>query len=133
MLVIDSDFLEVYWQSIELSVILDVFYWTIWCSFRFRKSTGLFGCLFCYTYIYLAQTKETVYKITLLLCPKWDKLNKHMKSIEFETLTIKPKTPEQQKIASLQATKKRAANALKSERDRQKANNARETLATLNR
>jgi len=56
-----------------------------------------------------------------------------MKSIEFETLTIKPKTPEQQKIASLQAIKKHAANALKSERDRQKANNARETLATLNR
>jgi len=68
-----------------------------------------------------------------LLCSKWGKLNKHMKSIEFETLTIKPKTPEQQKIASLQATKKHAANALKSERDRQKANNARETLATLNR
>jgi hypothetical protein len=56
-----------------------------------------------------------------------------MKSIEFETLTIKPKTPEQQKIVSLLATKERAAQALKNERDRQKANNARETLATLNK
>jgi hypothetical protein len=40
-----------------------------------------------------------------------------------------PKTPEQQRVAALKATKDRAAGALKAERARQTAQKAQNTLA----
>ena len=40
-----------------------------------------------------------------------------------------PKTPEQQRVATLKATKDRAADALKAERARQSADKAQKTLA----
>jgi hypothetical protein len=43
--------------------------------------------------------------------------------------TISPKTPEQQRIANLQAAKDRAADALSTERQRQKVAKAQKTLA----
>jgi hypothetical protein len=43
-------------------------------------------------------------------------------------ISIKPKTPEQQRIANLTATKDRAADALKAERDKQNKAKAAETL-----
>ena len=42
-----------------------------------------------------------------------------------------PATPEQQRIASLKTAKDRAGDALKSERDRQKKQNAMKTLKSL--
>ena len=44
---------------------------------------------------------------------------------------IKPKTPEQQRIASLQQTKDRANDALKAERDRQKRTKAMRMLSAI--
>jgi hypothetical protein len=43
--------------------------------------------------------------------------------------TIKPKTPEQQRIDSLKATKNRAADALSAERQRQQTARAQKALA----
>ena len=43
----------------------------------------------------------------------------------------KPKTPEQLKLDQLRATSKRASEALKIERDRQKAQRAQKTLQKL--
>ena len=43
----------------------------------------------------------------------------------------KPKTPEQLKLVQLRATSKRASDALKTERDRQKAQRAQKTLQKL--
>ena len=43
--------------------------------------------------------------------------------------TIRPKTPEQQRIANLQAVKDRAANALSAERDRQQVAKAQKAIA----
>lgn len=43
--------------------------------------------------------------------------------------TIKPKTPEQQRIDNLKATKDRAADALSAERQRQKVVKAQKSLA----
>ena len=43
----------------------------------------------------------------------------------------KPKTPEQLKLDQLRATSKRASDALKIERDRQKAQRAQKTLQKL--
>jgi hypothetical protein len=48
------------------------------------------------------------------------------------TEVTQPKTPEQQRIASLKASKDRAAEALKAERERQKRNQAMKTLSTIN-
>ena len=45
------------------------------------------------------------------------------------TETIKPKTPEQQRIANLQAVKDRAANALSAERERQQIAKAHKAIA----
>jgi hypothetical protein len=43
--------------------------------------------------------------------------------------TIRPKTPEQQRIANLQAVKDRAANALSAERERQQVAKAQKAIA----
>ncbi len=44
-----------------------------------------------------------------------------------------PKTPEQQRIEALKSTKDRASDALKAERDRQKKQNAMNTLSSLSK
>ena len=44
---------------------------------------------------------------------------------------IKPKTPDQQRVASLQATADRAKTAVKGERERQKMQKAQQSLVTL--
>ena len=54
-------------------------------------------------------------------------INKSMRIFELE----KPKTPEQLKLDQLRATSKRASDALKIERDRQKAQRAQKTLQKL--
>jgi len=46
-----------------------------------------------------------------------------------EIESTKPKTPEQQRVAALQATAKRAQGAVKAERARQQAVKARQSLA----
>jgi len=43
-----------------------------------------------------------------------------------------PKTPEQQRLAQLQANSKRASNAVKLERNRQKMQKAQKAIQTLN-
>jgi hypothetical protein len=43
----------------------------------------------------------------------------------------KPKTPEQQRLDQLRVTSKRASDALKTERDRQKAQRAQKALQKL--
>jgi len=48
-----------------------------------------------------------------------------------EIQPIKPKTPEQQRVASLQATAKRAQQTVKAERERQKLQKAQQNLVTL--
>lgn len=48
-----------------------------------------------------------------------------------EIQPIKPKTPEQQKVASLQVNAKRAQQAVKAERERQKMQKAQQNLVTL--
>ncbi len=53
-------------------------------------------------------------------------INTHMQIHEVVTT---PKTPEQQRIASLQANKDKAANALAAERQRQKLSKAQRSLA----
>jgi hypothetical protein len=50
-----------------------------------------------------------------------------------EIQPIKPKTPDQQKVASLQTTAKRAQQAVKAERERQKITKAQQNLMTLRR
>ncbi len=45
--------------------------------------------------------------------------------------SIKPKTPEQQKVANLQITAKRAQQAVKAERERQRITKAQQNLVTL--
>ena len=54
-------------------------------------------------------------------------INKRMRIFELE----KPKTPEQLRLDQLRATSKRASDALKIERDRQKAQRAQKTLQKL--
>ena len=54
-------------------------------------------------------------------------INKSMRIFELE----KTKTPEQLRLDQLRATSKRASDALKIERDRQKAQRAQKTLRTL--
>lgn len=44
---------------------------------------------------------------------------------------VKPKTPEQQRLASLQATATRAQQAAKTERERQKIAKAQQSLAQV--
>jgi hypothetical protein len=48
--------------------------------------------------------------------------------MQIHEVVIKPKTPEQQRILSLQATKDRAADALAAERQRQKISKAQHAL-----
>ncbi len=48
-----------------------------------------------------------------------------------EQAVTQPVTPEQQRIASLKAAKDRAGDALKAEHDRQKKQNAMQTLRSL--
>ena len=43
----------------------------------------------------------------------------------------RPKTPEQQRLAQLQANSKRASNAVKLERNRQKMHRAQKAIQTL--
>jgi hypothetical protein len=45
--------------------------------------------------------------------------------------SIKPQTPDQQRVASLQVTADRAKTAVKAERERQKMQKAQQSLATL--
>jgi hypothetical protein len=47
------------------------------------------------------------------------------------TELIQPKTPDQQRVSMLQATKDRASTALKNERDRQKRAKAVKALSNL--
>jgi hypothetical protein len=54
-------------------------------------------------------------------------INKSMQIFELE----KPKSPEQLRLDQLRATSKRASDALKIERDRQKAQRAQKTLQKL--
>ena len=54
-------------------------------------------------------------------------MNKYMKICEVE----KPLTPDQQKVDQLKATSQRASDALKIERERQKAKRAQQTLQKL--
>jgi hypothetical protein len=59
-----------------------------------------------------------------------------MRFCEFSTKplkTIKPQTPDQARISSLQQQKDRAAQALKTERERQKIARAQAKLADINR
>ncbi len=49
--------------------------------------------------------------------------------MQIHEVVIKPKTPEQQRIASLQASKDRAADELAAERQRQKISNAQKALS----
>ncbi|PVE05184.1 hypothetical protein B472_15965 [Limnohabitans sp. Rim28] len=49
--------------------------------------------------------------------------------MQIHEVVDKPKSPEQQRIASLAATKDRAADALAAERQRQKLSKAQRTLA----
>ena len=51
--------------------------------------------------------------------------------MQIHEVVIKPKTPEQQRIDSLQATKDRAADALAAERKRQKVAKAQKNLTTV--
>lgn len=48
-----------------------------------------------------------------------------------ELQPVKSKTPEQQRLASLQATAKRAQQAAKTERERQKIEKAQQSLAQM--
>ena len=57
-----------------------------------------------------------------------------MRLHEIQPKTIKPnkpKTPDQQRVASLQANAKRAGQAVKAERARQQQRKAQQTLATV--
>ena len=49
-----------------------------------------------------------------------------------EITAAKPPTPEQQRIKALQAQAKRARDAVKAERARQKIKNAQQTLMNIN-
>jgi hypothetical protein len=51
--------------------------------------------------------------------------------MQIHEVVIKPKTPEQQRILSLQATKDRAADALAAERKRQQVAKAQKNLTTV--
>jgi transcriptional regulator len=57
-------------------------------------------------------------------------INTHM---QIHEVVIKPKTPEQQRVAALKATKDKAADALKAERARQKVQKAQQTMAKARR
>ena len=54
-------------------------------------------------------------------------INNFMLILEIE----RPKTPEQQRLAQLQASSKRASNAVKLERNRQKMQKAQKAIQTL--
>ena len=51
--------------------------------------------------------------------------------MQIHEVVIKPKTPEQQRILSLKATKDRAADALAAERQRQKISKAQKALSAV--
>ncbi len=51
--------------------------------------------------------------------------------MQIHEVVIKPKTPEQQRILSLQATKDRAADALAAERQRQKISKAQKAMTAV--
>ncbi len=51
--------------------------------------------------------------------------------MQIHEVVIKPKTPEQQRIDSLKATKDRAADALAAERQRQKISKAQKALSAV--
>lgn len=53
--------------------------------------------------------------------------------MQIHEVVIKPKTPAQQRILSLQATKERAADALAAERQRRKISKAQKTLSPLSK
>ena len=55
-----------------------------------------------------------------------------MRLHEIKPNVIKPLTPQQQRVKSLQQQKDNASKALKAERDRQKVAKARQTIATTN-
>jgi hypothetical protein len=63
--------------------------------------------------------------IRSLKCCDHAKLNTFMRINE----VIKPKTPDEQRIAALKANRDRAAQALKAERDRQRITQAQRQLA----
>jgi hypothetical protein len=54
-----------------------------------------------------------------------------MRLKEFKPNFIKPLTPEQQRVKSLQTQKDNVTKALKAERDRQKIAKAQQTIATV--
>ena len=54
-----------------------------------------------------------------------------MRLKEFKPNVIKPLTPEQQRVKSLQTQKDNVTKALKAERDRQKIAKAQQTIATV--
>jgi hypothetical protein len=64
--------------------------------------------------------------ICSLKCYDHAKLNTFMRINE----VIKPKTPDEQRIAALKANRDRAAQALKGERERQRITRAQRQLAT---
>ncbi len=51
--------------------------------------------------------------------------------MQIHEVVIKPKTPEQQRILSLKATKDRAADALAAERQRQKISKAQQAASAV--
>ena len=51
--------------------------------------------------------------------------------MQIHEVVIKPKTPEQQRIESLKATKDRAADALAAERQRQKISKAQKAVSAV--
>jgi len=77
----------------------------------------------------LANTSASGF-IAMVHCPqktRSPRLNTFMKIFEVTT----PKTPEQQRMASLRASSKRASDALKQERDRQKLQKAQKTIQAV--
>lgn len=70
------------------------------------------------------------------MSPKYPGRHPIMRFYEFSTKPlkpIKPQTPDQARISSLQQQKDRAAQVLKAERERQKITRAQARLAGINR
>jgi hypothetical protein len=88
--------------------------WNLWVHQFLTDPQGWqfpeISSLVSYSYIYLSTA-----------------INKRMRIFELE----KPKTLEQLRLDQLRATSKRASDALKIERDRQKAQRAQKTLQSL--
>jgi len=78
--------------------------------------------LISFLYIYLA--KRIGYDRTLFS----EIINNFMRILEIE----QTKTPQHQRLAQFQPNSKRASNAVKSERNRQKMLNAQKAIQTLN-